>query len=272
MNLVSFVIPVRHQANAADWPGLKARLKQTAASVAAQSRGDWRGVIVANEGADLPALPAQFHVERVDFPPNPIYDLHSAEREAVYDAVRLDKGRRVLAGMLSVPDARYLMVVDDDDFVSASIVDFVSRHDGAPGWTITRGFRWSEGSSLVLREDNFSGVCGTSHIVRTDLYRLPASFAGADEDYIRKMLGSHRFIEDALAAEGMPLADLPFRGAIYRNGHAGQHSKSGNIVSNYLLRRSVLRHPRTLIRNLARFRFIDGRLRQEFFAGQALAV
>ena len=65
MTLVTFIIPVRHQANASDWNALKARLSQTVASIAGQSNADWRGVIVANEGADLPDLPPQFFGEGI---------------------------------------------------------------------------------------------------------------------------------------------------------------------------------------------------------------
>ena len=70
MSLVTFIIPVRHQDNARDWSLLKANLVQTIASISNQTNDDWRGIIVANEGADLPDLPERFGVVRVIFPPN----------------------------------------------------------------------------------------------------------------------------------------------------------------------------------------------------------
>lgn len=79
MTLVTFIIPVRHQENARDWSRLKANLTQTVASISNQTNGDWRGIIVANEGADLPDLPEKFSAVRVTFPPN---DLHELERAA----------------------------------------------------------------------------------------------------------------------------------------------------------------------------------------------
>jgi hypothetical protein len=122
MTLVTFIIPVRHQDNARDWSLLKANLVQTIASILNQTNDDWRGIIVANEGADLPDLPERFDVERVTFPPNDMHELgKSGNMEDFYDAFRADKGRRVLKGMLRARGSRFFMIVDDDDFVSARI-------------------------------------------------------------------------------------------------------------------------------------------------------
>ncbi|MGO4564376.1 galactosyl transferase [Rhizobium sp. 2YAF20] len=269
MTLVTFIIPVRHQANSNDWPSLKSRLSQTVASIAGQSNSDWRAVIVANEGADLPDLPPQFSVERVTFPPNELHDINGSDREKVYDAFRRDKGRRVLSGMLSARDTRFFMIVDDDDFVSANIVDYAAKHPDANGWKIEKGYLWNEGGRLLLHHDDFANFCGTSLIVRSDLYRLPATLADADIDYIKSMLGSHIRIGKALADAGNPLGALPFRGAIYRIGHSGAHSKSSSLISTYFLNVAVLRHPRQLLRNLKRVRPLDRSLRNEFFGARA---
>src|SRR3954468_18580989 len=91
--VVTFVIPVRHPDNARNWPALIARLAETARSIAAQTDDGWRGISAANTGAELPPLPAGFEIVRVPFPPNPLYDLTEANRQAAYDAVRFDKGR-----------------------------------------------------------------------------------------------------------------------------------------------------------------------------------
>ncbi|MBM7043804.1 MULTISPECIES: galactosyl transferase [Rhizobium] len=265
MTLVTFIIPVRHQANSNDWPSLKRRLSQTIASISGQSNGDWRAVIIANEGADLPDLPPKFSVERVTFPPNQLFDLHSAEREQVYEAVRLDKGRRILTGMLSARNSRFFMIVDDDDFVSANVVEFAAENVDANGWKIDRGYLWSEGGRLLLHHNDFANYCGTSLIIRSDLYQLPATFEDADVDYIKSMLGSHVRIGKLLADQGHPLGSLPFRGAIYRVGHSGAHSKSTNLLRAYFLNSSVLRHPRQFLRNLSRLRLLGRDLRSEFF-------
>lgn len=269
MPLLTFIIPVRHQDNARDWGRLKANLVQTVASISNQTHNDWRGIIVANEGADLPDLPERFGVERVTFPPNNLHEIDKADIEAVYDAFRADKGRRVLAGMLAARDSRFFMIVDDDDFVSARIVEHVSQNPDTNGWTIDRGYIWDDGGSLLLGYDEFNHLCGTSLIVRSDLYGLPERFEDASLDWIKSMLGSHVRIADILAGRGTPLSTLPFRGAVYRVAHGGSHSKAPSLVRKYFLSGEALRRPRRLLRNLGRLRLVGEEARREFFGRPA---
>jgi hypothetical protein len=271
-SLLTFIIPVRHPQNSRDWSAQIRNLRETAASIANQTSPDWRAIIVANAGASLPELPPRFEVAWVDFPPNPLHDRGSADIERFYDSVRLDKGRRILAGMLRATQSRFVMVVDDDDLVSRRLVEFVSTQPPANGFTIRHGLVWSDGGRLLYCHDSFSSFCGTSHIVRTELYRLPASADLAGEPYIKQMLGSHRFIEAELAARGTPLVDLPFRGAIYRIGHRSAHSRSGKILPTFIFNGRALRKPYALPQHLLKLRFLSQSIRQEFFGSVAPAV
>ena len=264
-NIVTFVIPVRHQENARDWPQLKRHLSETVSSISRQTKPEWKAVIVANYGADLPELPPGFEVKRVDFPPNQLHERGKSDREDFYNALRLDKGRRVLAGMLHAGEMEYVMIVDGDDFVSCNLTSFVAANPHANGWYIRDGYVWSGGNLLYLYP-KFSILCGSSHIVRADLYHLPARFEDADDAYIRRMLGSHIFIDDHLNAAGTPLAPLPFAGAVYRTGHDEAHSRSDTILKMFFWHKDVLRKPRRLPRRLFRLRVRTKRLRQEFFS------
>jgi hypothetical protein len=270
MPLVTFIIPVRHQDNARDWSLLKANLAQTVASISNQTNDDWRGIIVANEGAGLPELPRGFSVERVDFPPNVMHELGKADVEDFRDAFRVDKGRRVLRGMLRARDSRFFMIVDDDDFVSSRIVQFVSENPDANGWTIDRGYIWDDGGKVLLGHDEFNHLCGTSLIVRSDLYELPGRFEDASLDWIKSMLGSHVRIADILAKRGAALATLPFRGAVYRVAHGGSHSKAPSLLVTYFLSWGALKRPRRLLRSLGKLRLVGEAARREFF-GKAAA-
>jgi hypothetical protein len=267
---VTFLIPVRHPANSSDWSRLKANLAQTVRSIAAQTNSDWRGVIIANQGSDLPELPKQFDVEWVDFPPNQLHDLGSGSREQILDAFRMDKGRRVLKGMLRARDSRYFMIVDDDDFVSARITQHAAQHAGANGWTVDLGYVWDDGGSILYRHSALNHVCGSSLIIRSDLYRLPDTFEAASPEYIKEMLGSHRRIATLLAERGTPLDSLPFPGAIYRVGHAGSHSQTPPILRKYVLNKQTVLRPHRIVTNLARLRLVGSAARREFF-GEAVA-
>jgi hypothetical protein len=269
MTLVTFVVPIRHQDNARDWSLLKANLTQTIASISNQTNSDWQAIIVANEGADLPDLPQRFTIERVSFPPNDMHELGKASKEEFYDAFRIDKGRRVLTGMLRARDSRFFMIVDDDDFVSARIVQHVSENPDANGWTIDRGYVWDDGGSLLLGYDDFNHLCGTSLIIRSDLYGLPERFEDASPDWIKSMLGSHIRIADILAERHTPLATLPFRGAVYRVAHGGSHSKTPGILAKYFLNWGALKRPRRTLRNASRLRLVGEAAKREFFGRSA---
>lgn len=265
MTTLTFLIPVRHPHNSPDWSRLKRNLAQTVASIAAQTHDDWRGVIIANEGADLPPLPERFSVEWVDFPANPRHDKLGAATEDFLDAFRIDKGRRVLKGMLRARESRFFMISDDDDFVSARIARFVTEHRDENGWIVDDGYVWDDGGEILYRHRRLNHVCGTTLIVRSDLYRLPDTFDAATPEYIKTMLGSHRSIGKILAERGAPLAALPFPGAIYRVGHVGSHSQTPPILKKYVFNREVLMRPHLFVRNLLRLRRVGTELQREFF-------
>ncbi len=265
MTMLTFLIPVRHPDNSPDWSRLKANLAQTIASIAGQNYGDWRAVIIANEGSDLPTLPDGFEVEVVDFSPNVLHDRNAGSRDDVLDAFRMDKGRRVLKGMLRARDSRFFMIVDDDDFVSARLARFVADHPDSNGWKVDLGYVWDDGGRLLLQHDEFNRLCGTSLIIRADLYNLPSRFEDASADYIKDMLGGHRRIAEILARQQKPLARLPFRGAIYRVGHSGSHSRTPRILRKYFLSPEAIRRPLQWLRDLGHIRWVNQYIRREFY-------
>ncbi|GEA02404.1 hypothetical protein KUL17_13010 [Alteromonas sp. KUL17] len=137
-NLITFVIPVRHYLNAKNWDQIKNNLSQTIRSIQNQRSDNWDCVIVANRGSDLPAMPKGFEAILVDFPPNPFYEKDKHDIEKVHDYVRLDKGRRILTGMKARPNSEYLMVVDDDDFLNSSLVEYVEKIKEKTGGTLIK--------------------------------------------------------------------------------------------------------------------------------------
>lgn len=266
-NILTFIIPVRHQENAANWQVVKNNIKDTIRSIANQDSAGWRTIIVANHGADLPELPKGFEAKRVDFSPNQMFRQGGHSKEDFYNAVRMDKGRRVLAGLLHGGDNMgHVMLLDDDDFVNRRLTSFVAAHSQANGWYIKDGYIWGHGSNLLYKYNlDFSRLCGSSHIIKSELYRLPPSMEAADPEYIRTMLGSHVFVNQYLASQGTPLEPLPFRGAVYRTGHSESHSRERSILSQYIYHRWLLRQPLELARRISRLRFKSSALSQEFF-------
>jgi hypothetical protein len=263
--VLTFVIPLRHPQNARDWTALKRSLAQTIRSISGQDDVRWRAIIVANDGSDLPPLPDKFEIKRVGFPPNPMFEQRDNDREAFLDSCRLDKGRRVLAGILEADRSGYVMVVDDDDFVSCRLTSFAAGRPGGNGWYVQNGYIWGDGGRLIYEYADFWKFCGTSHIVRAALYELPDSVAAADPDYIRRIFGSHVFVREYLADRGVPLEPLPFIGAVYRMGHENSHSKSAGLIKQVFFKRELLRNPLQLAGRLSRLRLVDAAVRRQFW-------
>jgi hypothetical protein len=261
---LDFVVPVRHQASVADWAGVKRTLATTLSSTAAQTRSTWRAVVVANRGADVPTLPNGVTLVEVDFPKPDMPD-PKADLEAFYDGIRADKGRRVLAGLLEIRPSGFVMVVDYDDLVSNRLAEFVAGHAGANGWYFDTGYLFSDERLIYRRPREFHEVCGTSLIVRGDLLNVPERFEDASEIYIRRTLGSHKFIKNALAERGTPLAALPFTGAAYRIGHGGSSTSSSGLFEHLFPKKDLLRRPAHVAVRATRLRPIGTKIRDEFF-------
>lgn len=274
--MLVFVIPLQHPAATSDWPRVLSLLSRTTRSACAQREGPWRAVVVSNRGVPLPGLPPAVEVAEVDFePPEAIPQRgKTVDEEARRRIIRFDKGRRILAGILharATGEACYAMTVDADDFVSNRLAAHVSRHPGANGWYLGRGFVWSDGGSWLYVHPEFHLYCGTSHIVRVDLLDLPESVETADPEYIRWMLGSHKVIAERLAERGTPLTPLPFPGAVYRIGHTGSFSSSRRLRSTFFPRWQLRADPVEFCRRLGRLRRVTPAIRAEFGLGAGRA-
>lgn len=263
--ILTFVIPVRHQDNCHDWKKLKANLKQTILSISKQTQPNWRAIIVANEGADIPLFPDQrVEVLRVDFPANQLYKKDGISDVLFYDSARLDKGRRVLSGMIAARNTRYFMVVDDDDLISNKLVEFLSHQQHTGGWKVKEGYVWSDGGKVLLINRNFHHLCGSSLIINSDLYRLPRSVDEISSEEIKELYGSHVTVIDFLQKKGVTLLPIPFRAAIYRVGYSGSHSQAPKLFNRIFNKKMILR-PIRLISHLLNLRLLTSTVKNEFF-------
>ena len=257
-----FVIPVRHQDAVPDWDATKHNMAQTLASIAAQTVPEWECLVVANKGADLPRLPPRCSVVHVDLPV-PVLPDRETRLEAYYDAIRADKGLRIYAGLREVSPDSHVMAVDYDDFVSRRLAELVVTNRAAPGWNFETGYVWAGGGWCYLKSD-FHAICGTSHIIRRDLFGALDHGGEPDLRAIKRRVGSHIFIHHDLAAEGRPLSALPFPGAVYRIGNPLSAAATGGLFSSMTPRYRFRTHPLGSVRRLLRYRRVGAGLRNEF--------
>ncbi len=268
--MLIFIAPLLHPQNATSWDHVLDLLDRTLKSVCNQTDGDFRVIIVYNKNSRLRSPHPKVIYHPVDLPPNLFYEQGSRTEEG-WNAVRLDKGLKYLAGLYrasefsSMQSPAHVMLFDADDCVSSRMAEFVNRSSHTNGWFLNCGFLHQEGGRFMYYiHANFSKICGTCHVIRYDLFDLPRQIEAVSQEYAMYALGSHIFIRDMLAEKGSPLQPLPFIGAVYMIGHGDNHGAIPNyrtLIDGYDGGSKGLRGT---LRMLSRFRLLTKSLRREF--------
>lgn len=227
--MLAFVTSLRHPHNSANYDRVGDLLLDSLASVRRQDCPDFTVWVVGNQ---RPAqLPSAVEWVQVDFdPPSDV-----AGPITGVDAVLRDKGSKLVVGYLAArmsgPD--HVMFFDADDLVSRRLASLSAMRPEADGWRITRGWRWASDRRSIRAQPDFHHHCGTACIVHVRHYTMadgltPAStqdeIAGALGDQLPRRFGSHLHVSDDLAAEGHPLEEVQFPGALYRVATGENHS------------------------------------------------
>jgi hypothetical protein len=219
--VLAFITSVRNPHNSTDYERVEMLLQRTLKSVCSQIDRDFRVIVVASRAPSF-ALPENVEVIVVDFPPP---DSHKGP-QIKNKAIRRDKGTKLAVGLLAARrlGATHVMQFDADDFVSRHISAFVNAHAEQEGWYFDRGYVLYERRGLLKGINNFHENCGTSFVLRQDLYgpadlELDATqdeiYEAFGEDVVTHVLGSHLTTLAHFAARGIELAPLPFPGATY---------------------------------------------------------
>ena len=271
MSMLAFIVPLTHPAACRSWGSVLIRLQETLRSIESCIKNNMAfGVVVANHEAELPKMPSGIHVLRINLAP-PTISVFSGEvpEDQRRKVKRLDKGTKVLFGSMFARDqgAQYIMNVDADDLISRRIPGYVATNKGAPGWYVNEGWVLPVGSKWAYRAENFDHLCGTSLIIRTDLFNIPDSIKKNSPKTISRNFGSHKFIADDLAAKGYPLEPIPFAASVYRTGHGENNSNPGSLFELYFKRNWSPLNPVNFLGKIAKLRPFGNRLRQEFHAG-----
>ncbi|MDC5697699.1 hypothetical protein OO014_10545 [Intrasporangium calvum] len=225
--MLALITSLRHPWNSRDYTEVERIFARSVTSWVRQQSNEFCVVAVGNRVPTV-ELPGGTRFVQVDFPaPSPHRGPHTG-----IPAVLRDKGTKLAVGLLAArqeqPDLTHVMFVDADDFVSRRLAGFVAGRRSEPGWTVTDGWRYHAGRRALHRQrGDFHHHCGSSHIVRHDLYPhvdLPLTASqeqlyAAFGDRLERWLGSHLHVHDDL-----PLTPLPFPGALYRVGTGEAHS------------------------------------------------
>ncbi len=204
--MLVFIVPVKSSQLASDWALFSNLFERTLKSICNQKNQDFRVVVACHELPEITYENDKVEFLSVDFDRPKLVEDDWHKNRQLKEA---DKANKILFGYKKAqsynPD--YVMVVDADDCISNRITEFVSKQDKtAPGWYISRGYYYKEGTNyLLLNRKTFNNLCGSCIIIRTDLF----------EQLLTRDPWLYYYHELKELADGNSLKPLPFAGALY---------------------------------------------------------
>jgi hypothetical protein len=222
--VVVFVVSVKHLQIATNWEYTVQLLERTLRSICRQSSTNYRVVVVANQEIDAVARHDAVDLLLVDSPP--------AEGGLVDR--RADKARKLMRGFehARALGASHVMAVDADDCVSRRTAEVVESNPQTAGWLLRKGYLWKEGSRVAyLNRKNFNHSCGSSAIVRTDLFQH--MFEAEPPRYS---------FEEPTLPRGLTFQTFPFAGAVYCILHSENMFMSHQRIATHRTSEGPLRY------------------------------
>jgi hypothetical protein len=255
--MLVFIIPLKSKKVCQSWESVCNLFERTVKSICNQTTNHFRVIVVCNEKPNIEFThPNITYIER-DFVV-PVPDWRNKN---------LDRTRKLITGLIYAKNMdvkpTHIMCVDADDCISKNLAAFVNSHPQANGWFINKGYIYYDGSQFIRSmRKGFDQYCGTSNIVRFDLYDVPDTIDDLTEkkylDYIFNYY-RHRKITATLAQKGKALEPLPFAGAIYTNN--GENNYFGILDKNKSIK---LKSRISRAKALFDYRWVTQSIREEF--------
>jgi len=184
-----FLIALKSQAASNDWQKASSLLAQTLASIANQTNGNFKTVVVCNEKTLVDNSTVDWVITDIESP-----NINTSFREKEKDrAAKLKIG----FDYAQKYSPSYFMPVDADDFVNRTIVDFVLDNEPSEGYYLEQGYIYEQGEQIIYIDKGFKEYCGTSLIIKNQAFL----------DYLKADTYLHN--------QYTKLDELPFTGAIY---------------------------------------------------------
>jgi hypothetical protein len=208
--MLVFIIPLKSPKVSSSWETVSKLFERCVRSVCHQTSSNFRVFVVCNERPNIKFTHPNLTYIESDFPlPGPDYP-----------SKELDRTRKVLTGILAAKklvETTHIMLVDADDCISKHLAEFVDRNPKHPGWFIKQGYWYQDGGRFVrIMRKGFDRYCGTSTIIRSDLYEFPDTIYREDLELYFYKHYRHREIKETLFNDrDVKLAPLPFKGAVY---------------------------------------------------------
>lgn len=248
--MLIFIIPIKSKKLSQSWETVSSLFERCVKSICNQTLNNFQVIVVCNEKPEIEFTHPQITYLERDFPL--IINTESKTKE-------LDRTRKIVTGLIYAQTLKpsHIMFVDADDCVSNRLAEFVARNRQSNGWYFKKGYMYQDGSKIMrIMRKGFHNYCGTSNIIKYDLFDLPANFheneclkEKLDEnEYIKHIFDCyrHRDIIGTLAQKRANIEPLPFPGGVYiinnENTYFGVDDRGRKISlkSRFLQMKAVL--------------------------------
>lgn len=223
--MLAFVLPFKPKSQSRNWQKDCALLEATISSLLNQESEDYKIYVVYSDNPNLQLLSDKIsliHFDHafVEFENTPDADNSLSNRDKLIVARRWDKCRKIFYGCKKAKEdgCLYIMSVDSDDLISNKLVSYIdekTREKDIPGFYITKGYLYRPSSKRIIRvEKNMQSFNGSTHILRSDLIKIPDFENGGWLDF--NLFTSHGWIVDRMKLEHkVDLEPIVFPAVIY---------------------------------------------------------
>lgn len=265
--MLGFVVPIKSRKISKSWDNLSLLFERTAKSICNQTHPDFRMIVVCQEQPNIKFEHPNLQYLTVDLGlPVPTTIVEK----------RVDKMYKIIAGVRWAKEigCAHIMLADGDDCVSRCLADFVAQNKSVYGYFFKRGYCYNNSNVIKIMRKGFHHYCGTTHIIRSDLYdvseatlaRIPDSITSPNQipQDIHDFYYCHRYFARAVESKGGHLEPLPFVGSIYILGN--RENLSSEDIINIEKRKNMSLKVRllNLKASLLDYRKLTPEIRQEF--------
>ena len=218
--MLGFVVPIAPRKSTRDWKWSNNLLNRTIHSILNQDCNSFKLYLVHEEKPELFIENPLINFIQVDashLSASGMNDYESHVKKyfkSGYDDIMLNKGFKLNTGCRQavLDGCSHVMCVDSDDLVSSKLARFVKNKQKIAGWQINKGYTWKEGSRILQRHNNLSGINGSTHIIRHDLLSTETE---SRTFYNYTLFESHGYTKKRVLREfNEHLLPLPFRGVV----------------------------------------------------------
>lgn len=207
--MLVFIIPLKSKKVSKSWEYTSKLFERCIKSICNQTSQDFQAIVICHEKPDIQFSHPRILYVQVDFAPPRLSDGDGP--------MLIDRTQKVMKGLYLSRQFKpsHVMVADADDCVSQKLAEFVSKNTQCNGWYVDKGYRYTDGSKRILPTKQLHRLCGTSIILKYDLYELPMNLEDSGDESIGQYHINHNEAVRIMAQQGTPLEPLPFEAAIY---------------------------------------------------------